>query len=120
MLLVTRVLFVHLVKIPPLLAAVPHWIAQVPALLHQADVVMPGVNNHIITIDNVFISSRSSLFRYLQELGSGNALQFLPDLESRLNTGHTNSFGGPGTRSLSSTSGLGLEIVGRGPDQRKT
>ena len=48
MLLVTRVLFVHLVKIPPLLAAVPHWIAQVPALLHQADVVMPGVNNHII------------------------------------------------------------------------
>ena len=42
MLLVTRVLFVHLVKIPPLLAAVPHGISQVPALLPQTAAVMPG------------------------------------------------------------------------------
>ena len=55
----------------------------------------------------------------LHESGSGNALQFLPDLESLLNTGQTNSWGGLGAGSLASSSGLGLEIVGRGPDWSK-
>ena len=94
----------------------PHWIPEVDTLLDQAYVVMPGVNNHWHQSPS---QSRSS--SYLQELGSGKALQFLADLESRLNTGHRNSSvgRGPGVRSLSSTSGLGIEMVGRGPDLRK-
>ena len=93
-----------------------HWLTEVSGLLDQADVVMPGETSK--SIDNV---STQRIILYLQELGSGKALQFLPDLESLLNTGHRNSSGARAAApSLSSTSGLGLEIVGRGPDGRKT
>ena len=109
------ILFVNLVKIPALLAAVSDWVPvpRVPALLDEADVVMPGGTKPCYQR----VSTWSSM--NLHEPGSGNALQFLPDLESLLNTGQTNSWGGPGAGSLSSSSGLGLEIVGRGPDWSK-